>query len=39
MRSNIYIPKQLGQNEYAEWGGYINVMIRMCKPIFGTGEA
>ena len=38
IRSNKDIPQQLGQKEYAEWGGHVSAMLRMCKPIFGTGK-
>ena len=32
------IPQQIGQKEYAEWGGNVSLMLSMCKPIFGIGK-
>ena len=32
-------PRQLVRKEYAELGATVSLMLRMCKPIFGTGEA
>ena len=32
------IHQQLGQKEYAEWGGNLSLMLSKCKPIFGTGK-
>ena len=32
-------PRQLVRKEYAELGAAVSLMLRMCKPIFGTGEA
>ena len=34
-----YLPRQLGQKEYYEVGKLVRSMLRMCKPIFGTGKA
>ena len=32
-------PRQLVQKEYAELGATVSLMLRMCKPIFGSGKA
>ena len=33
------LPKQLGQKEYNELGKMVSLMLRMCRPIFGSGKA
>ena len=34
-----YLPQKVGQKEYNELGKVLSLMLRMCKPIFGSGEA
>ena len=33
-----YCPRKHGQRYYAESGDIISLMLRMCKPIFVTGN-
>ena len=34
-----YFPQQLGQEEYNELGKTVSLMLRMCRPIFGSGDS
>ena len=34
-----YLPQQLVKKEYGELGKTVSLMLRMCRPIFGTGKA
>ena len=33
------LPKQIGQKEYDELGKMVSLMLRMCRPFFGSGKA
>ena len=34
-----YCPQQIGQKGYNELGRMVSLMLRMCRPIFGSGKA
>ena len=34
-----YLPQKVGQKEYNELGKVLSLMLRMCRPIFGSGKA
>ena len=34
-----YCPGPLGQNEYNKLGETLSLMLRMCRPIYGSGKA
>ena len=34
-----YFPQLLCQKEYNEQGKIVSLMLRICRPVFGTGKA
>ena len=34
-----YLPSQRGEKQHQELGNTVGLMLRICKPIFGSGKA